>query len=54
MPERLDHWRNVVAERVCNWVLWHVATPGYRLRIKLFIRVGMWRVYGEQPSREAS
>jgi hypothetical protein len=41
-PERtIDHWRNRLAQRVCNSVLNHVATPDYRNIIDGAIRLGL-------------
>ncbi len=47
----LDHWRNRIAVPVCNWVLNHVATEGYRVRVELLMRLGMADAYGKEALR---
>lgn len=45
----LGSWRNRLAVPIANWVLRHIATPEYRLRIEVFLRYGMREVYETEP-----
>lgn len=42
--KRLDRWRDVVAMTVANWMLNHVATKWYRVRIEALLLIGFGAV----------
>lgn len=48
---KLMCWRNRLAVTLTNWIMWHIATPGYRRRLDVFIRTGMESVYGRDAIR---
>lgn len=37
----MDRFRNKVAQKLCNWILKHIATKDYRTKLDLVIRQGL-------------
>lgn len=53
MSDKLESWRNTLAQRLCNWIMWHVATPSYRAHIEVFVRTGMDFIYGPDVAKKS-